>query len=262
MLSRLDKLCKAAVSVNMCSLPNNWEDLSQVQQLATLFHAISTSGDKVNKLFESLSQEFKSLKTTLNEYAESLRGLKYENSLLRSEINELKESRNTTPSSEMKVSGIPRSCTLPLNDIACAILKCMGLESLCNDIIEVRPFNINSDIESTKSDNGITIPTFSFIVKFKSCIVRDHVLKTKRKLGAIKYCDIYTGIETPSSSETVALYEMLPKSHHNLRLLIKERAKKYDFKYVWTREGNTYVRKNDESERIAIFSQSDLSKIK
>lgn len=138
----------------------------------------------------------------------------------------------------------------------------MDLDYLCNDIIEVRAFNVNSNAEYTQSKHGVIIPTFSFIVKFKSSIIRDHVLKIKRKIGAIKCYDIYTSGETLSSNETIALYEMLPEALHNLRLLTKEKAKQCNFKYVWAREGKIYVQRNDQSERIVISSKADLSKIK
>ena len=143
-------------------------------------------------------------------------------------------------------------------------MKHLKLERFCDDILETRRFNLQSRRENAElielNDDGKNKKreaTFSSIVKFKCASVRDHILKIKRELGELKFSDIFSS----SSASQIYLSEMVPSALHKLRLLAKTRAEKFNYKYVWTREGKLFVRKNDESDKIELISESDLDKM-
>ena len=163
---------------------------------------------------------------------------------------------------ELKVTGIPTTCTASLNEIFTAILKHLKLERFSDDIFETSKFNLlnRSEINAQSNDDGnnkYRVTTFSFIVKFKSANVRDHVLKIKRESGILKVSDIF-----PSSSVSpIYLYEMVPSVLHKLRLLAMTRADKLNYKYVWIRGSKLFVRKDDETEKIQLTKESDLDRM-
>ena len=87
--------------------------------------------------------------------------------------------------------------------------------------------------------------------------MRNHILKIKRESGMLKFSDIFSS----SSVSQIYLSEMVPSALHKLRLLAKTKADELNYKYVWIREGKLFVRKNDESDKIQIISESDLNKM-
>lgn len=245
----------------MLPLPDNWENLSQDDQLSFFLKFLYLYEGKVEERFKLLIEQIGDSLAIIKKLKESLCSLEVDNALLRSEINDLKESRHSVLNSEILVGGIPYWCTSPVNYIADSILKHMNLESLSADVLEVRPFHVKGRDKCCKSNSHSEIPTFSFIIQFKSVATRNHVLKVKRKLGDFKFSDIFVDNNGPPSNASISLYEMLAKPQHNLRLLLKDRAKKCGYKYVWTWEGCLYTRKNDTTDRHKIVTNADIRKL-
>lgn len=108
--------------------------------------------------------------------------------------------------------------------------------------------NSASASESTKS---------AFVIKFKSCVVRQHVLQTKRAYGALKLSKL---VQTDEDSE-ILLFEMLPRLIHDLKLCAKDKAKPLGYKFIWASNGTVFVQKSEKTPAITITTEEDLKYI-
>ena len=61
--------------------------------------------------------------------------------------------------------------------------------------------------------------------------------------------------------EKLFINENLTQRCKHLFWLSKQKAKELEYKYFWTQNGQIFVRKNEESEKVLIWSESDLDKL-
>ena len=132
-------------------------------------------------------------------------------------------------------------------------------------ILEVREIKtkIVKPTEDTASANGV-VPTDNgrnqdkgFIVKFKSQVINQHVLKCKRQHGMLKFKDLVAD----GSDNVVSVYEMVPHFLNELRILARDKATERGYKHVWPANSCIYVKKTDTSVPIVISTEHDLSNI-
>lgn len=169
-----------------------------------------------------------------------------------SEIDELKEkSHSATPTSSLKVNGIPITFSHSLLDLEHKLRDFLNLSSLHADILDVR---LMEHKKSTETPSLFS----SFVLKFKSRDISLHVLQAKRRHGKLLFSDLVP----EGAKNEVSVFEMLPPHTFKLRRLARERGNQRDYKHVWVTNACVYVRKNDSSEIITIATKADLNKIK
>ncbi|KAJ8672279.1 hypothetical protein QAD02_003538 [Eretmocerus hayati] len=129
----------------MSDLPAGWEHFDHSQMLAALYVSIQSNASKTEGNILRLIDQVNVLTGALEKQSERVTALENENHWLRREVNQLKDRRvNANPCSELKVTGVPQSCKMSLNDITETILDELGIPSLPQDVIEVREFKCKS----------------------------------------------------------------------------------------------------------------------
>ena len=61
--------------------------------------------------------------------------------------------------------------------------------------------------------------------------------------------------------EKLFMNENLTQRRKRLFWLSMQKAKELEYKYFWTQNGQIFVRKNEESEKVLISSESDLDQL-
>lgn len=228
----------------------------QFESLYTVVSRLNTVNTGLSVKTESALEKAIENMALLKDVTDRLSTVEQENKFLRSEIEQLRE--RTSPSTEIKVAGIPSSSKVPLLDLTYSILKHLKLDSLSADVLDVwkiQPKNQKRAENSRLCHDQMS--TFSYVIKFKSAAVCEFVLKTRRLFGEFNYFDLYPG----SESHIVRMYEMLPSYEHNLLVSTKDKLKSLNYKHIWVREGKIFVRKSDNSEKLRIITQNDVLQI-
>lgn len=235
------------------------EKIAQVLQSVA---AGTAATNEVGKKTDALTTKIDALAEKVDEQAKVIKELEDENQTLRTEVAALKERQaRGRPKAEIKVAGIPVKFQSSLSELTIGIFSKLGIAKETADIHDIRLLNQRpprstqaGDTHSRTSDQAQNI---SYIIQFKSFCVRDKVLATKRKYGALKISTIFaTDVDS-----NIEMYEMLSPYAHNLRLAAKTRARAKGYKYTWTREDNVLVRKDENWEIINVVTDSDLEQI-
>ena len=136
------------------------------------------------------------------------------------------------PMSEIKVNGIPANTTVSHDDLAKKNLEVIGLHNLCSDILsvcEIKPKVAAQDVSGSAGTPKTIFGDIAqqklvrLVIKFKSNVIRQHVLQAKRLHRVVKFEDLVED----GPENVITLYEMLPPLLNDLRLLAKEKLFKW-----------------------------------
>lgn len=227
--------------------------MSAAEQMAALYRRTDENTASIHTRFDSLDVNSKNRKNRVNE-------LEAKVATIRGEVEQLKDLRvRGQPTCQLKVTGIPNNCTLPLDDIAERVFKTLKLHRLLSDILETRPFAPRSMSNSTgnsQTDATKKGSSSMFIIRMKSAELCNFVLEKKRKFGQLKVSAIGLG---KNNNNVVNIFEMLPQPIHELRLPTKSKKVELGHRFTWARNGNVFVRKEDGQDDKY---RANLTKIK
>lgn len=191
------------------------------------------------------------------------------------EINCLKNRMTTYPrssemqttmqvSSELIVSGIPESAVSNLtpSQISSSIFDVLKVPELKADILCIRKVDVKSESSiSINSNVRNRPPLHTFILKMKSLQVRDYIIDAKRKYKILLVKNVFIDIVSNSFKGNIYVNEFLHPDAYKLLRASKSKAKSVKFKYVWVQSSSILVRKDDDSPKIRINSEYDLTKL-
>lgn len=181
--------------------------------------------------------------------------LSLQNSVTVNDVHEIREDlANMTeqPSSELIISGIPAQLELEPKQMINQLLMSLKAETLITDVSDIRIVNAKNNSVQNDVNNHRT--KLSYIVKFKSVYVSRHVIDLKKRKGELTASEVS---DCPLTSK-IYVNEFLSPRIHSLYCKVKELAKTHKYKYVWVKNGNISVRKEDKSTVIVVRTDHDL----
>ena len=110
-------------------------------------------------------------------------------------------------------------------------------------------------IQTKSKTQGLSKPV---IVKLISVQKRDEVISAVRKKRGFTSTEL--GIR--GSESKIYVNEHLTANNRSLFMSARTICKDQGFRYVWVRNGKTYIRKNDTSPPVHIRSTHDLDKLR
>lgn len=238
----------------LASLPSNWENLSSPDQLSLMMQHILTINSKVSAVEHQLT----TLSATVAQHGDALNYLNNEIEKVKSS-REPQQGRQSTVYPEIIVTGVPSTIQLQPKQIMARIMTHLHQEDHISDIFSTRPFNSKSRVSEVGSSSAVPVPVIAFVVRFKTNVVRDGIIEERRKMGKITVADIFP--ECQNGNFNIYLNELLPNKMYALLKQTKIIAKDANYKIVWVRAGEIFVRKENGTDVIQIKSEVDLQKI-
>ncbi|XP_046972859.1 uncharacterized protein LOC124539609 [Vanessa cardui] len=244
--------------------------------IASEFSKISSSLDIINTAIAglrtdnaSLKESFKSLTNQFLEVDKSICAVDQRQDLLDKKLNTIESQISLTSNLpgyiqklENKLAAMEqqaRECNIEIvnvpdkrNENLINIMMRLGSvinqQILASDIVAVHRVP-HADQKDSRPKN--------IIVKFTSRMLRDNVLALSRSVKGLNADQL--GIS--GSTQKVYVNEHLTLENKRLFRECRERAKKHEHRFVWTKHGVILVRKSETSPVLAIRSKHDMAKI-
>lgn len=208
--------------------------------------SLSFNSDKLDDVLKKME----TLQNAMNSIKAKQKNIEEENKELKKKMRELEieadERDQYSRNRNVQIDGIPHQ-------------KDENLEELVKEI--------GNKIEVTIDNNDIDvvhrIPTFSknsvepIVVQFVTRKIRDNVIK-KAKINKITTKDINMN----GPDKAIFINDHLTRKRKDILHEAKKKKIELNFKYVWSKGGKIYMRKDDSSNVIQLRSLEDLALVK
>lgn len=148
----------------------------------------------------------------------------------------------------LEITGVPEMKNESVADIVMEIAKYANVEMKTHDILHA------TRVQPRRALSG---RPKTIICKLQPRLLKDSIIAGIRKNRGVTSKDI--GI--PGESRPIFVNEHLTIHYKDLLKQTKTTAEKKHYKFVWVRNCRIFVRKNDSSPAIPIFTENDLLKI-
>jgi hypothetical protein len=234
------------------------EDVREMVQ-TEIESALRNIRDDFSATTDFICEEQKSMQTELKKTTDKISHLEHENSKLQSEVNKL-VGRLTG------IEKMSRSCNIELqavperkNENILAMLK-----KLCDVVRVTLDDGHISACRRVAKINAASSRPRNIVVTFVAPRIRDMVLSAVHRY---KKANSGTGLksgdlEIPGESCNIFVTEHLSPEQKSLHAATRKAAKEHDYKYVWVKYGQIYVRKSDSFGAILVRDFDSLSKLR
>lgn len=223
------------------------EGRGEMRELRAEFRRVQEGVEFMEKAFEEMKRKFEEERLereAIKKENESLRATcsKHESTIAQLQ-KRLDQCEQYSRRSNLDIKGVVQAVGEDVTAVVCKIGAVIG-EPIVADDIEVCHRVPTRDADKT-----------NVIVQFRSRQKRDSVLEKARK-SRLRNSQIGINDESP-----IFVNEHLCPALKRLLFLAGVRKRDYHWRYLWTRNGKIFARKNEGTDLVRIQSESDLNKI-
>ena len=220
---------------------------------------------KLNPIIESIefiSKEYDEFKRKIQLLEETNKTVVKENEHLKQQVaglhNEIDQMKNNADDQEqyfrrecLEIRGVPVTEQEDTNNITKQIGSLMGLT------LEESEISVSHRLPSRSSSSGGT-PSPPIIVKFTQRDTRDRFYRLRSKLKDFSTGNI--GLGRVAENKIFIQESLTPKKKDLFRNCLEFKKRK-SFKFIWTHYGKVFLRKNESSPTITVFTIKDLERL-
>ena len=241
-------------------LPNSLESFldqrmtQQSKQLQDLFSQYSKNTQdglqQVKTSQEFISGKFDEVLKAINELKSDYNLLRDENIMLKQRVNELQNKIAVIDNDCEGLKQYSRRDLLEVHGIPQNLEE--NTDNLVQHVAQLAEINLDaSDISISHRLPAKRGKTAAVIVKFTRRKVRDTIYNNRYKLRGKTTSDL--GF---TQSNRIYINESFTAKGKQLFYEVKTYQKSHNFKYIWSRNGNVYLRKNDDHTTETIHFKS------
>lgn len=249
-------------------LPNSFESIldermkQQSKLLEDMFSRYSKNTqvdlEQVRTSQDFISSKFDEVLKAINELKSDYNLLRDENTVLKQRVNELQN----------RIAVIDNDCEGLKQYLRRDLLELHGIpqnleentDDLVQHVAELAEINLDvSDISISHRLPAKRGKTAAIIVKFTRRKVRDNIYNNRYKLRGKTTSDL--GF---TQSNRIYINESFTAKSKQLFYEVKTYQKSHNFKYIWSRNGSVYLRKNDDhtTETVRFNSLKEFEEFK
>lgn len=170
----------------------------------------------------------------------------------------------------IQINGIPcypdedsHSIVMELASVISSVIKREDIRT----ITRTKPHQQSIPIVQTASHNNDEVPSANtvsitpLLATFVSEDVKNQFLSCYRKKRLIFTDDIGIASCNQDIKQRIFIFEHLIPSLKKIYIKAKSFQKANKYKYLWTKNGNIFLRKGDKTKIIRVFEHTDLSKL-
>jgi hypothetical protein len=221
------------------------------QELSRMCDKMSTFTETINSRMDRLEQRMESIESRKSDIDNSkLKELEATVSQLKWEIQERDQEML---SNDIEVASFPESINENGTHVILTIANKLGVKLEERDVVNA----YRAGPASSPVEGGAPPRPRPLVVRLARRAARDVLLRAARtRRGATT-----EGMSVPGSPRSFYLNERLTKANRYLFQKTRESAKRSAWKFVWTREGKTFVRKEQGTPSVRIRSEFDIAKV-
>ena len=241
----------------MAEAVNLWktEYLHEINALKVELLELKSSQEFVCSKYDSLKSEYEKLLQTNRKQESEIISLKEQSTALENkqikDTEKLDAVEQYSRRQNLEIKGVPIVYGEDTNKIVVEVAKSLNVDISTDDISTSHRLPVST--KSEKNDDSTSTP---IIVRFVSRDVRNKIYanrKLTRQLDMKKF-----GIK---GTTNLFINENLTLLRKRLFWKTKQKVKEAGYKYIWTSNGNIFVRKVDEANPIAVNSEKDSNLI-
>lgn len=238
--------------------PDVQQQLTQIMGMLKVLAPLKQQVDELVTMKQTVMDIEKSVQTMSDNYDEVLKKMKEHDSeikVLRKRVNELEKERKTDETAQLKkeinrLEQYGRKNNLEVHGLAETLNENL-LEKLNEIADQIQVPRLTTDnVEAVHRIPTKATKTPMVIVRFINRNDRNAWIQNKQKL------------RRGTDADNVYLQENLTATNRKLFFDARTKAKHLGYKFVWHKEGCSYVRKQEGEPTIRIEDESDLVKIK
>ena len=182
----------------------------------------------------------------LTKTTDTLQKSKFEDQLRIDEIEQYNRRQN------FKLQGVPVRKHEDVTQITLDLISKLDVDITEENISIAHRLPSNRDMVEQDFNKPVNHPTI--IVRLISRQMRNKIYDKRFNAKMIEDFPV-------EGMEKLFINENLTQRRKHLFWLSKQKAKELNCKYFWTQNGQIFVRKNEESEKVLIRSESDLDQL-
>ena len=228
--------------------------LKRHELLSTILHTSNVDFEMLNDSIKELTKIVIKYKAEVESNSPKLIKLNTEKTVMEGEIKQLR----------LDVSDLLRGMNDSEQRSRITNVKIVGLHApsvsetdesvfinFCNDVLEVElaesDFEAVHVVPSKRKDNKHVV-----IASCKSRKTKKVILNNKFKVREFN--------DGKNPHETMFLYKQLSPANRKIFALASKKKYDLNYKFIWTRRGTTYLRKDESVAGLSIFSEDDSAK--
>lgn len=228
----------------------------ELQKIKPILTDIQQTNHNIETTVAFLASQNEELKKKIEHLEGQAKKDRDQITMLENKIEDLqRDSRNTY----IEIKNVPKTTNETQEDLirmvtSCSLAKNIDCQITTSDIKDIYRINVKKDTKNTP-----------VVVETSSAIVRSNILKMSKaynvKHPEKKLCAKQLGFAT-NEDTPIFISEQLTAKGARLYFLARDLIKSKIYKFCWTAYGRVYVRKNEDSPKINITSESQVHKLK
>ena len=248
--SQLENLIETMISKATKPLEERIKKLElEAVQLRESQNFISKKHDDLTENCDSLKRSNK-LQTKdlrqLTKTTDTLQKSKVEDQLRIDEIEQYNRRQN------LELQGVPVRKDEDVTQITLDLISKLDVDIKEEDISIAHRLPVKQRYGRTRLTKSVNHPTI--IVRLVSRQIRNEIFDKRFNAKMIEDFPV-------EGMEKLFINENLTQRRKRLFWLSKQKAKELEYKYFWTQNGQIFVRKNEESEKVLIRTENDLDQL-
>ncbi|CAH2099276.1 unnamed protein product [Euphydryas editha] len=214
-----------------------------VKEVSILQKSLQFHSDKHDELNEKVNQ-LEQKNKAINTLETRIESLVKDNKMTLLELNAMNQRDRLL---NLELVGIPEIKSENLKELVVTIAKNSGVNISQDEILEANRITPKTKLHGRPKN---------IVVKLKSRLLKDNIIS-----GARKNRLTTKAINISGDSKPIYINEHLSPVNKQILKKCREAAKAKQYRYVWTKNGRIFVRKNDTSPAIQITEESDIVRI-
>lgn len=218
---------------------------TQHKELKINLADVNTSLNFQCEQHEDLKKRVGAIESYTTKAPNDLTSLQHEVCQLRRELGRQQQRERLL---NIEIVGIPETKNESLSDMIINISKHVGVPLIQDDIVHINRVQPRQSVPGRPK---------VIVAKFKSRLQKDSIISGLRRTRGVTTKDILI----PGEARRIYVNEHLTTQNKHLMKMAKDTAKIKQYQYVWTKNCQIYVRKNDVSPAITIRNEEDIKKM-